>query len=90
MKPWPSDAVIIICSEPHEAKTEKMESVNPGVCRDCGRTVVYDGWSMRRASQPEFTRGRPVELLCIPCCVTYDAQSITHFEDHRRREASKT
>jgi hypothetical protein len=60
-----------------------MESVHPGVCRDCGADVVYDGYSFRRISELPERRGRPVMFFCMRCAFGYDARTITHFEDHR-------
>ncbi|HWB13326.1 MAG TPA: hypothetical protein VG826_29140 [Pirellulales bacterium] len=80
-RPWPSDATIIVCASLAEARTEFMESVNPGHCRDCGAPLVYDGKTERRCLA--LCPGRPIGLLCIPCAVRYDVRSIEHLEDHR-------
>lgn len=66
-KPWPKDAVILVCSAPERADASNMDSAHPASCRDCGTAVVYSGLSMARASLPYFTRGRPVECLCDTC-----------------------
>ena len=80
---WPRDAAMIVAPYTDTAVVGNMESVNPAVCRDCGRDVVYDGLTMRLI-QP-FRHGRPVLFFCIECAVKYDRSTITHFEDHRGR-----
>ena len=81
--PWPRDAVIIVCATPEEARRDEMESVNPGKCRDCGRAIVYDGYTYRRALRGDVRRGRPIQFLCVTCATRYDSATITHFQDHR-------
>jgi hypothetical protein len=85
LKPWPKEAVIIVCPFPETANVVGMESVNPGFCRDCRRPVVYDGYTMRRcqAMDPAILCGRPAELLCLECFPSYDFRQVTYFEDHR-------
>lgn len=84
--PWPIEAVILVCSDPEEARTDQMDSVHPGKCRDCGGPVVYDGWSMRRIDGCLERQGRPVELLCTQCFPKYDFNTVGVFEDHRFRK----
>ena len=80
---WPSDAVIIVASIPERAQRAKMESVNHGVCRDCGREILFDGYTFARASRPELTHGRPVEFLCLEYCFQhYDFEQTTIRENH--------
>lgn len=74
---------MLICATPQEAKIDQMESVNPGQCRDCECSIVYDGKSHREAMNTEYREDRPVEFFCIACAVKYDFGSITHLGDHR-------
>lgn len=81
--PWPREAAIIVCATPATAKRELMDSVNPGVCRDCGCAVVYDSYSFDRCNREEITRGRPIEFLCFNRCYPkYDSNQIEISEDH--------
>lgn len=81
---WPVDAVMIVCATPGEARREVMESAHPGRCRDCGREVVYDGRTLRRAMEMPERHGRPVLLFCVACAVARDFRTITLLEDHRK------
>ena len=90
MKTWPSDAVMVVCSAPEEANMANMDSVNPGVCRDCGRAVVYDGYTMRRCLALPERCGRPVKLFCCDCAVRYDVNSIDLLEDHRAKAEGRS
>lgn len=83
LKPWPADALMIVCSPASEANVANMESVHPCECRDCGAALVYDGWTMKRMKRQFVNDPRQIKFFCIPCAVTYDRHSITHFEDHR-------
>jgi hypothetical protein len=89
LKPWPRDAVMIVAAFPDEARRDQMESCHAGTCRDCGREILYDGFSYHRAQQ--FTRlkanvVRPIKFFCVECAVKYDMQHFDHFEDHRGRK----
>jgi len=82
-KAWPADAVILVCSTPETVVINQRDSFHTANCRDCHADLVYSGQSFARAQQ--VAGGfRPVDFLCIDCCVTYDRNSIEHFEDHRR------
>lgn len=78
-KPWPADAVMIVCSIAGTENGVNMESVNLGICRDCKKQVAYDGHTMSTAEG----YGRPVQFFCVECAVTYDRGSITDFIDER-------
>lgn len=80
LKPWPSDAVMIVAPSPALAVRSMMESVNPGECRDCGAAIVYCGFTFRRVEL--LSRGRPIKFFCIACCKNYDALSCDVIEDH--------
>ena len=90
MKPWPKDCITIVCATPQEANRSKMESVNPGQCRDCGTAIVYDGRTMRRALEIEryiarrhnlpFTR--PIKFFCLECYSDYEVQQCDLLVDH--------
>ena len=82
-KPWPGDAIMIVCPFPATANRAAMESANPGECRECGRNILYDSFSLRRALALPNRRGRPVKFFCAPCALKHDFGSITYFEDHR-------
>ena len=88
-KLWPSDAVILVCSSAETANVRAMDSVHAAHCRDCGCDVVYSGSSMNAAQAADVTFGRPVDFLCVECCVTYDASSIERLIDHRKKEGAK-
>ena len=83
LKPWPGDAIMLVCSTPEEANVAGMDSVNPGICRDCRTKVVYDSYSMERCLGFPGRGNRPVMFFCAKCAVQYDARTITHFADHR-------
>jgi hypothetical protein len=82
MKRWPADAVMIVAALAGEEKREKMESVVPAKCRDCGATVHADSYTIRTADSLPERRGRPVKFFCTRCCVNYDFGTITHMHDH--------
>lgn len=39
LKPWPSDAVLIVCALAGQENRAGMDSVHTAECRDCGRPV---------------------------------------------------
>lgn len=85
LKPWPGEAVIIVAAAAGEERREQMEAVVPAECRDCGRILAADSHTIRLAEGLPSRRGRPVEFLCIACCVTYDRRTVSEFHDDRGR-----
>lgn len=83
LKPWPRDAVIVVCSYPATARRDHMESVVPTTCRDCGRDLVADGRTLRTAWGLPQRRGRPIECLCVECYRAYRPEFDMAI-DHRR------
>jgi len=82
-KRWPSDAIMIVAAPAGEEIQEKMESVVPATCRDCGCTVHADSYTIRRATSLPSRKGRPIKFFCINCCTSkYDTNSITELYDH--------
>jgi len=80
MKPWPSDAVIIVAARAGEQR--------PGVrtpfrrrCRDCGAVVVCSHGGISAAANTPSRRGRPIAFFCPDCTVTYDRGSIDVLHD---------
>ncbi len=69
---WPTDAVMIVCATPNAAARDRMESVHRCRCRDCGRDLVVDGATLRRAEQDDSTRGRPIKYFCRECLLNYE------------------
>lgn len=88
-KPWPSDALMIVCETPAGANRENMQSVNPVNCRDCLRDLVVDGASLKMADANPLRHGRPVMFFCIPCAVKYDFVSIDSMTDNRGGKLTK-
>ena len=81
--PWPSDAIMLVCASPAGARREFMESVNDGRCRHCDAAIVYDGRSMRRASEIAKRSGsRPVKFFCLPCSELHDVTQCNRVIDH--------
>lgn len=87
MKPWPKDAVMLICATPESANRDHMESIHPGNCRICSQPIVYDGRTMRRAVEleAETSRGhRPIKFFCAPCASEHSIlDSCDIIVDHR-------
>lgn len=85
LKPWPRDAVMIVAATPEAARRDQMESAEPAECRDCGRRLVVDGYTLRRALTMPARRGRPVRYFCVECYGHYDVGQCNIVEDHRGR-----
>lgn len=85
LKRWPSSAVIVVAASAGEERREQMEAVVPVECRDCGATLAADSHTIRLAEGLPSRQGRPVEFLCVACCVTYDRATVTEFHDDRGR-----
>jgi len=85
-KPWPSDAVMVVAATPEAALREQMDSVHPCACRDCGKALVADGFTLRRARIPQIACGRPTKFFCIECFGNYDFFQVNHVEDHRNHK----
>jgi hypothetical protein len=83
MKSWPADAVMIVSANRGEEVRENMEAVAQAVCRDCGQELAADTRTIRTAMESPLRNGRPVLFFCVPCAVTYDFGTISHFADHR-------
>jgi hypothetical protein len=84
LKTWPADAVMIVASAAGTENRNAMQSVRHDVCRDCGREVAYDGYTLRQAERWRGDPPRPIKFFCIECCVLYDPHSMDVCEDHRR------
>lgn len=82
LKPWPTCVVMIVAAFPDKARRDQMESCHAGKCRDCGREILYDGFTYRRAQQYSL----PIDFFCPECAVKYDMKHFSHFEDHRGRK----
>lgn len=89
LKPWPNDAVMVVAATPDAARRDQMESVHPCNCRDCGKALVADGYTLRIAASPELAWGRPTKFFCVECCQKYDFSQVTHSEDHRFRKGQQ-
>ncbi len=85
-KPWPSDAVMVVAATPEDAVYSQMSSVEDCNCRDCGKALVADGYTINRASHPDLAHGRPVKFFCMECFDQYDMSTVTHHEDHRKHK----
>lgn len=85
LKPWPSDAVIIVAAPSAESIVGNMRGpAFKCLCRDCGEELLADSFSRDAALAMPERMGRPVAHICIRCCVTYDRSSIQKLIDHRR------
>ncbi len=71
-KPWPRDAVIVVCATPESAIIERMSSIVPTLCRDCRCPLVADGRTLETARLIDGSRRRPIECLCLRCYQTYE------------------
>jgi hypothetical protein len=85
LKPWPSDAVMIVAANAGEENRANMEGVHPCVCRVCSRELAADKFSVRRAEQLPQRMGRPEMFFCAACASQHDVGQVTVFEDHRER-----
>jgi uncharacterized protein YlaI len=85
-KPWPSDAVMIVCAIPEKANKAAMDSVNQGTCRECLCDVLYDGFSFDRASRIADLHNRPVRFFCEECHKKFDIMQCDLVEDHTRHK----
>lgn len=88
LKPWPHDAVMIVAAFAGDEKRGNMESVVACKCRDCGRDLSADSFTIRRARMIAGPSNRPVLFFCIPCMGGYDSGTIDLLEDHSRRMES--
>jgi hypothetical protein len=83
LKPWPVDVVLLVCARPGEAFVQYMDTVEDGLCRDCGHAVVYSGRSHRAAEESPLTQGRPIAMICLRCFAGYDIDTADLVIDHR-------
>ena len=83
VKPWPSDAVMIVASPPCRSDVQKMESPTRQICRECGDQVLVDNLTLRRALTHPARFGRPVRFFCPDCARRHDFTRLDYFEDHR-------
>jgi hypothetical protein len=81
LKPWPSDALIVIAAYRGTENAATMEGPRPCHCRDCGAELVADTRSIRRALALPQRRGRPVEFLCLFCKEAYAMQGVRELWD---------
>ncbi len=84
LKPWPTDAVVIVCARPDEFLPEQIRG-RPidGRCADCGQTIKADSWTIDRAVALPQRCERPLRFMCIECFALYDFGQVTYSEDHR-------
>lgn len=86
LKPWPRDAVMIVASLAGEEIRSHMEGVHKDACRDCGRAVHADTFTVRRAESLPQRHGRPVKFFCLPCHSEYSkvvraGKDVVEFHD---------
>lgn len=84
LKPWPRDAVMIIAANRGEEKREHMDAQVHVVCRDCGKELAADSYTIATAAGLESRRGRPIAFLCTKCLLQHDA-NVDELHDHRGR-----
>jgi hypothetical protein len=83
LKTWPCDAVILVCATPSEARIELMGAAIFGHCRDCGRGILCSERSHGLAMASPLRYDRPIDFLCVECCVQYDIRTMDRLIDHR-------
>lgn len=76
VKPWPTDAVIVVAAIAGQEIREHMEGVLVRNCSDCGQVLHADTRTARAAEELPSRHNRPIEYLCVECAVTYDVRGI--------------
>ncbi len=72
---------MIVCAFPNTAHYDQMESAHPGDCRVCGKRVVYDSRTMRRAMQLAEGK-RPIKFFCHPCSEKHSVADCDRVVNH--------
>lgn len=88
-KPWPSDALMIVCETPERANRANMRTVEPAQCRDCKCDLSVDGASIELAMENPHRGDRRIEYFCIACAIGYDINSIDYLTDNRGGRLTK-
>lgn len=87
LKPWPSDAVMIVASLTGEERRENMDGIHEAVCRGCFRSLHADTHTVRLAEQHPLRHSRPVKFFCIECCLKHRrADYLTDDRGHKARQ----
>jgi hypothetical protein len=84
LKPWQSDALIVVASLEGDENRATMERVQLAPCRECKRTVAACSKTIRdaQALPPHIRWGRGVDFLCVECFGLYDFTHVSYCEDH--------
>jgi hypothetical protein len=85
LKPWPTDAVMIVAATPEQAKIiPGFPLIDQIACRDCMTSLIGSRRTYDAACREAKRQGIHVQYFCFECAAKYDAS--THRPvDHRKR-----
>ncbi len=83
-KPWPSEAVIIVAARAGDEKPDQMDGPFVANCRDCYGDLIADIHTVHKAEHLPTRHGRPIEFLCVHCCLAYERPTELHDDRGRK------
>lgn len=84
LKPWPTDAVVIVAATPMTVKVAGLRGfIVDQQCSDCQCRLAVDNFSIRKAWEMPERQARPLRFLCVGCCQHYDRSTIQKLIDNR-------
>lgn len=87
LKPWPTDAIIVIAQyKGKEDNRTTMSSVHVA-CRNCRTTLAASPETIYTAATFPLNEKRPVEFLCPACVELHDVDQIDAIHDERKTYA---
>lgn len=66
---WPQDVVIIVAACPATVLVRQiLGRITDQYCRDCGRRLAVDSYSIELLWHSPLRQGRPIAFLGVDCC----------------------
>jgi len=69
LKAWPTSCFVIVAASPATVNVRGIRGkITDQFCRDCGRRLAVDSYSIELSVCSPLRQGRPIEFLGIDCC----------------------
>ena len=84
MKPWPTDALIIVAPSPAKAVIDASKPTVERHCRSCCCELTVREETIEHALEMDERHGRPVDFFCVSCAVEHVKGGVDVRVDMRR------
>lgn len=72
LKPWPSDAYMVVGPNTGSEVRDPAEPVTLRMCRECGEQLTVRLSTIAAAESDQARMGRHVNFFCVACAVKHE------------------